>query len=834
MKGFCKALLLLIVNIALSDYCSSSIFIDEIMYDPEGSDSSHEWIEIYTNETTNISGWKIYESTTNHGLTLINGSWLLNSNSYAIIADDWQIFLSDYPQYNGTLIDTSWDSLSNSGEYLALKNNLLTVIDNLTYNTSIGASGNGKSLSLINGTWYESIATPGYENQIYYQNQSLNSNITNITNNNQSLHDLKLETYIEDTINLYQEQTKLFKITNLNPELGKVYNITVQYNITKNNTLVVDSIFVKSELNQYSTTDTGNYFPEDTGIFYICGRIINSSINDTNPTNDYACKNFSVIDTTNVQCNISLNISLVDNKAHNIYQNNEQMKYYINLNNETFYYRIQYWIEDLLSNIIKEPYNTTNTNQRTYTPTIEETDKVLLLKARLMVVACNDSNKLDNYYEELIIVNGTKTNFAGNSSIIIQDLELGSDNLAHFGDAIKVKLGIYKGDDTKKQIKVYVKDTAGNKISQTDSTFNVENKYTSYSLSVPVQLKANCNLAYGNGNYILYAEGLDSIAATSFKVEGIISSLCDCEIVEEDCSSTESTKKAKLTYNIIDMPEEINTGENIEVVTRIVNEDYISHNFEVYSYIYRGSKCYSNDGVRDGNKVATKIASGDYDDVKLKITPLKGIEPGKYKLKVKIRKDTDKTEKELNSEIDVMDSKTRSENNLQIKSFYTRAKKYSSQISLLANIKNEGFKDNVTLTLLSQKQTIAMQKNIQDTEDVKFNVKIDKGKNIFFLVLSNPENKNTHDVKELMIIADDNNLKTFNKLEEITTLSYGIESENINLNSAIDEVTKQTALASKKSIVYESTSKQARNNALEILLIAVGALCIYLCMIKKH
>ena len=40
-------------------------------------------------------------------------------------------------------------------------------------------------------------------------------------------------------------------------------------------------------------------------------------------------------------------------------------------------------IEDLLGNIIKNKQNTTNTNQKSYSPDIDESDLVLLIKNKL-------------------------------------------------------------------------------------------------------------------------------------------------------------------------------------------------------------------------------------------------------------------------------------------------------------------------------------------------------------------------------------------------------------------------------------------------------------------
>ena len=212
-----KKLFILLLFLVISPQAALSFRISEIMYNPSGSDSGREWIEIYNdNNTINISGFKLFENSQNHNINLVNGSYLIEQNSYAIIADDAALFLQDYPDFNSTLFDSSF-SLSNSGETIAIKNGTL-VIDELAYDSEL-ANGNGKSLSIINSSWYESIPTPGQQNLLEERQQ--------IT------QDLSLEVFIDDIIYANFAYTKLFKITNINPEFGRVYNITVNYNITK-------------------------------------------------------------------------------------------------------------------------------------------------------------------------------------------------------------------------------------------------------------------------------------------------------------------------------------------------------------------------------------------------------------------------------------------------------------------------------------------------------------------------------------------------------------------------------------------------------------------------
>jgi hypothetical protein len=80
---------------------------------------------------------------------------------YAIIADNATAFLNEHPECKCTVTDSTF-SLRNSDEYIALKNATLDLVDEVTYNASWGADGNGKTLERnATGGWEESLADGG-------------------------------------------------------------------------------------------------------------------------------------------------------------------------------------------------------------------------------------------------------------------------------------------------------------------------------------------------------------------------------------------------------------------------------------------------------------------------------------------------------------------------------------------------------------------------------------------------------------------------------------------------------------------------------------------------
>jgi len=150
--------ILFFVNMAYAN-----VIFSEVMYNPSGSDSGREWIEFYNNgSSVNISKWKLNEQRTDHGLVLYQGSDTINNDEYFVVASNPDDFLLDYPDFNGNLFDSVF-SLSNTGEYLALKDDNFSLIDELNYTDVVDE---GYTLFNFNfSSWGSSLeegGTPGY------------------------------------------------------------------------------------------------------------------------------------------------------------------------------------------------------------------------------------------------------------------------------------------------------------------------------------------------------------------------------------------------------------------------------------------------------------------------------------------------------------------------------------------------------------------------------------------------------------------------------------------------------------------------------------------------
>lgn len=157
---FFLATLVLLVG-SLPQEVLAAVQITEVMYDVSGSDTNREWIEITNtgSSAVDVSGYRLYEANTNHALTLVSGSATLTAGASAVIVDDVAKFTVDWPQFSGTVFDASFD-LSNTGETLALKDSSLSVLDTVSYSSSMGAAGDGTSLSRIGSSFSPASPTP--------------------------------------------------------------------------------------------------------------------------------------------------------------------------------------------------------------------------------------------------------------------------------------------------------------------------------------------------------------------------------------------------------------------------------------------------------------------------------------------------------------------------------------------------------------------------------------------------------------------------------------------------------------------------------------------------
>ena len=146
---------------------SGSLEISEIMYDPSGTDTNREWVEVHNTSDSNASLVGVTFATdgvasTHHSLAPVSGS-TIPALGYAVLVQNADAFTKDYPGYAGLIFDSSWTGLTTSTpKTLVLFDQSGDISDQVTYNPSLGGSNDGNSLQKNStGSWVASTPTPG-------------------------------------------------------------------------------------------------------------------------------------------------------------------------------------------------------------------------------------------------------------------------------------------------------------------------------------------------------------------------------------------------------------------------------------------------------------------------------------------------------------------------------------------------------------------------------------------------------------------------------------------------------------------------------------------------
>lgn len=164
-----------------------SLIISEIHANPEGNDKGREWIEIYNNGwEVNLSGFRFYENDVKHRLKLIQGNWILKKGEFAIIAENPEEFLKEY-DYTGTLLDSSWGSLKNSGEYIGI----MDKEGNIVYGINYSEAKEGYSIC-IEDRIFQCRPNPGTFSHSALNNSADNKNESNLNGKKENIKEENL------------------------------------------------------------------------------------------------------------------------------------------------------------------------------------------------------------------------------------------------------------------------------------------------------------------------------------------------------------------------------------------------------------------------------------------------------------------------------------------------------------------------------------------------------------------------------------------------------------------------------------------------------------------
>jgi len=173
-------------------------------------------------------------------------------------------------------------------------------------------------------------------------------------------------------------------------------------------------------------------------------------------------------------------------------------------------------------------------------------------------------------------------------------------------------------------------------------------------------IDSNCNERYSNGDYYVKLGWTSSSSVEDtfrFRINGINERNCDKMYVER------KPRKGTLKHNLLEAPGSVEQDKDFTVMIELTNNDGNDHIVDLYSYVYRGRTTYS--GERELNKKSVLVKAGETKDVGLSNTV--DADPGDYKLKIRVKRDDQKTEKEITQPIKVFSGVLEEEEKVEVK-----------------------------------------------------------------------------------------------------------------------------------------------------------------------
>ena len=136
--------------------------ITEIMYDVKDSDADREWIEIDTQSlTAPLDQMRISVGASNHLLKSSQNVTTMPNNTICVIVQSESKFKGDYPSFSGCIFEASF-SLTNTTNKIKLLNKTSgEIYDSIEYINTMGAAGDGNSLTKVQTVLVAKLPTPG-------------------------------------------------------------------------------------------------------------------------------------------------------------------------------------------------------------------------------------------------------------------------------------------------------------------------------------------------------------------------------------------------------------------------------------------------------------------------------------------------------------------------------------------------------------------------------------------------------------------------------------------------------------------------------------------------
>ena len=671
----------------------AQVYINEIMYDPG---DGNEWIELYNggNLSINLQSWTLTDNQNKDELVCCNFdqncSLIIPPNNYALITDqDTSLYNTSFYNYTLTTAiricvddNSIGNGLGNDGDNINLSNGTVSLF--LSYDHTMGAASNNKSLEKDNeGNWLKSKfagGTPGKENSV----ANISSDLSFL-----AISEILANPFEND--NALKSEGEWIEILNYGPQEVYAGGLRITDLNDEHELLVADSAVLNGEdlfvppggylvvyrdgdpdfaLNNDGYEEVRLFSPDNELIDFMSytGTTEGSSwsgIDDewyeTSPTpgedNEYTgdCIWFLYIDMNNSlfkpeDFSFTITVSRIAGLIDNV--------------------TVRGAIEDANGNSAAQyaPWtNETVVSDRSqkYSPNLN--DGFYQASFWFENPPCLDVDPNDYRVTRAFAISSTYQQ--ADSTLAINNVNLGSDNKVPWGGQFTVELAVYKGNTTATTLAAWV-EKEGKQVSK-KTTLNAERPYQFYPLTLPLQLIPNCNQELADGIAAVIIEGLGKRTEESITIAGVDNDVCKkyTSQIKKELKKLEQQQKKQnkekgngtaakdQQFFLEELPASISPGGVLRVQAHIFNQDKIKHDYRLWSYLFRGNKCYSCQDsalAREANLQKFTLAQQETKDIEFLLKLDEQAKEGEYKVKVKMLKDEQKTEKELTSLIYVL------------------------------------------------------------------------------------------------------------------------------------------------------------------------------------
>src|SRR3989344_3199158 len=194
----------------------------------------------------------------------------------------------------------------------------------------------------------------------------------------------------------------------------------------------------------------GDSADEDYSLEFYQGSFLQSLILQGTPGMENSHYNDSVVleNTVSTNCTGSIVIDL----SNDFLENGETLEFKPIVETSNQNYVVEYYITDLSNNLKKSKLNTTNTNIKSYTPSIQESDEVFKVFMNLFLECSPETYSKINSSNATFYVYKYISNIP---QLEIKEIYLGDDTTAKFGQKFDVRITANKGNSSKSKIDVF-------------------------------------------------------------------------------------------------------------------------------------------------------------------------------------------------------------------------------------------------------------------------------------------------------------------------------------------------------------------------------------------